>query len=71
MRNILFSSFQINGKGRIKRVVWRTVIYSDHRFAYEEAQDIIETQGPVVSEKHSLRNGSYTVDRLLLMRLLL
>ena len=55
--------FQINGKGRIKKEWFgRTVIYSDHRFAYEEAQDIIETQSPVVSEKHSLRNGSYTVD---------
>ena len=55
--------FQINRKGRIKKEWFgRTVIYSDHRFAYEEAQDIIETQSPVVSEKHSLRNGSYTVD---------
>lgn len=55
--------FQINRKGRIKKKWFgRTVIYSDHRFAYEEAQDIIETQSPVVSKKHSLRNGSYTVD---------
>ena len=55
--------FQINGKGEIKKEWFgRTVIYSDHRFAYEEAQDIIETQSPVVSLKHSLRNGSYTVD---------
>ena len=55
--------FQINGKGEIKKEWFgRTVIYSDHRFAYEEAQDIIESQSPVVSEKHSLRNGSYTVD---------
>ena len=55
--------FQINGKGQIKKEWFgRTVIYSDHRFAYEEAQDIIESQSPVVSEKHSLRNGSYTVD---------
>ena len=55
--------FQINGKGKIKKEWFgRTVIYSDHRFAYEEAQDIIESQRPVVSEKHSLRNGSYTVD---------
>ena len=55
--------FQINGKGTIKKEWFgRTVIYSDHRFAYEEAQDIIETQSPVVSEKHSLRNGSYMVD---------
>ena len=55
--------FQINGKGEIKKEWFgRTVIYSDHRFAYEEAQDMIETQTPIVSEKHSLRNGSYSVD---------
>ena len=55
--------FQINGKGEIKKEWFgRTVIYSDHRFAYEEAQDMIETQTPIVSEKHSLRNGSYTID---------
>jgi len=55
--------FHINGKGELKKEWFgRTVIYSDHRFAYEEAQDMIETQTAVVSEKHSLRNGSYTVD---------
>ena len=55
--------FQINGKGEIKKEWFgRTVIYSDHRFAYEEAQDMIETQTAIVSEKNSLRNGSYTVD---------
>ena len=55
--------FQINGNGEIKKEWFgRTVIYSDHRFAYEEAQDMIETQTPIVSEKHSLRNGSYTID---------
>ena len=55
--------FKINGKGEIKHEWFgRTVIYSDHRFAYEEAQDIIETQTAVVSAKHSLREGSYTVD---------
>jgi len=55
--------FQINGKGEIKKEWFgRTVIYSDHRFAYEEAQDMIESQTPTVSEKNSLRSGSYTVD---------
>ena len=55
--------FQINGKGEIKKEWFgRTVIYSDHRFAYEEAQDMIESQTAIVSEKNSLRNGSYTVD---------
>lgn len=55
--------FQLNAKGELKKEWFgKTVIYSDHRFAYEEAQDIIETQTPIVSEKHSLRQGSYTVD---------
>ena len=55
--------FQINGKGEIKKEWFgRTVIYSDHRFAYEEAQDMIESQTAIVSEKNSLRSGSYTVD---------
>ncbi len=55
--------FQINGKGEIKKEWFgRTVIYSNHRFAYEEAQDMIESQTPIVSEKNSLRSGSYTVD---------
>ena len=55
--------FHINGKGELKKEWFgRTVIYSDHRFAYEEVQDMIETQTAVVSEKHSLRKGSYTVD---------
>ena len=55
--------FYINGKGELKKEWFgRTVIYSDHRFAYEEVQDMIETQTAVVSEKHSLRKGSYTVD---------
>ncbi len=48
--------FQLNLKGELKKEWFgKTVIYSDHRFAYEEAQDIIESNSPVVSEKHSLR----------------
>ncbi|MFT3946461.1 MAG: ribonuclease R [Agriterribacter sp.] len=35
--------FQINAKGEVKsHWLGRTVIYSDHRFTYEEVQDIIE-----------------------------
>ena len=50
--------FQINGKGEIKKEWFgRTVIYSDHRFAYEEAQDMIESQTPTVSEKNSLQTS--------------
>ena len=54
--------FEISRKGRIKKEWFgRTVIYSDHRFAYEEAQDIIESRTPVVTEKHALSGESYTV----------
>ena len=54
--------FEISRKGRIKKEWFgRTVIYSDHRFAYEEAQDIIESRTPVVTEKHALIGESYTV----------
>lgn len=60
-----FSSvFEITSKGDIKKEWFgKTVIYSDHRFAYEEAQDIIQSGTPVVTEKHSLRDGSYEVDQ--------
>jgi ribonuclease R len=37
--------FQITPKGKIKQYwLGRTVIYSDHRFTYEEVQEIIETK---------------------------
>lgn len=37
--------FQINGKGDIKQYwLGRTVIHSDHRYTYEDVQEIIETQ---------------------------
>ncbi|NER17392.1 ribonuclease R [Spongiivirga citrea] len=35
----------------------RTVTYSDERFAYEEAQHIIETEGNKISEEISIREG--------------
>ena len=48
--------FEISRKGKIKKEWFgRTVIYSDHRFAYEEAQDIIETKTAIVSEKHAFK----------------
>ena len=35
--------FQINKKGKIKQYwLGKTVIHSDHRFTYEEVQEIIE-----------------------------
>ena len=55
--------FDITRKGRIKKEWFgKTVIYSDHRFAYEEAQDIIETKTAIVSEKNALSGESYLVD---------
>ncbi|WP_306351240.1 ribonuclease R [Flavobacterium sp. '19STA2R22 D10 B1'] len=40
----------------------RTVIYSDQRFAYEEAQYIIETKDNVIPEEISITGSSYTVN---------
>jgi ribonuclease R len=40
----------------------RTVIYSDQRFAYEEAQHIIETKGGTIPEEVSLSGEIYNVD---------
>ena len=55
--------FDITRKGRIKKEWFgKTVIYSDHRFAYEEAQDIIQTKTAIVSEKNALSGESYSVD---------
>ena len=39
----------------------KTVIYSDHRFAYEEAQELIETKKNKVSEEISLTGKPYAV----------
>jgi ribonuclease R len=39
----------------------RTVIYSDQRFAYEEAQYIIETKDNTMPEEISISGNSYVV----------
>ncbi|PQJ16261.1 ribonuclease R [Aureicoccus marinus] len=39
----------------------RTVTYSDERFAYEEAQHIIETEEAEIPEEVSIRGAAYTV----------
>ncbi|RZJ30732.1 MAG: ribonuclease R [Flavobacterium sp.] len=39
----------------------RTVIYSDQRFAYEEAQHIIETKGGTIPQEVSITGEDYTV----------
>ncbi|WP_223151710.1 ribonuclease R [Chitinophaga qingshengii] len=44
--------FQMNEKGEVKHYwIGRTVIHSDHRFTYEDAQEVIETkEGPYENE---------------------
>lgn len=39
----------------------RTVIYSDQRFAYEEAQQLIETKKPVIPAEISITGEQYSV----------
>ena len=44
--------FQITPKGKIKQYwLGRTVIHSDHRFTYEEVQEIIETKEGLYKKK--------------------
>ena len=54
--------FEMNDKAEvIKNWFGRTVINSDERFAYGEAQHIIETSKGRIPEDISIRNGEYTV----------
>ena len=54
--------FEINEKSEvINQWFGRTVIYSDQRFAYEEAQYIIETKDDVIPEETSITGSSYKV----------
>jgi len=55
--------FKINAKAQIiDQWFGKTVIYSDKRFSYNEAQEIIETKTNVISSENSLTNKSYKVD---------
>jgi ribonuclease R len=55
--------FEINEKAHvINQWFGRTVTYSDKRFAYEEAQEIIETKGNTISKDISITGESYTVE---------
>ncbi|MBS7786158.1 ribonuclease R [Flavobacterium sp. CYK-55] len=55
--------FEIDSKAQvINQWFGRTVIYSDQRFAYEEAQSIIESKSAVIPVEVSLTGQSYTVD---------
>jgi ribonuclease R/exosome complex exonuclease DIS3/RRP44 len=54
--------FQLNEKAEVvDQWFGRTVIYSDQRFAYEEAQHIIETEGNTIPEEISITGQEYTV----------
>jgi ribonuclease R/exosome complex exonuclease DIS3/RRP44 len=54
--------FEINEKAHvINQWFGRTITYSDKRFAYEEAQEIIETKGNIISKEISITGESYTV----------
>ena len=55
--------FEINEKAQIiDQWFGRTVTYSDKRFAYEEAQEIIETKKNFIPENVSITGESYEVD---------
>ena len=55
--------FELNDKAEIKNQWFgRTVTYSDARFAYEEAQHIIETEESGIPEEISLTGKSYAAD---------
>jgi ribonuclease R len=54
--------FEMNEKAQIvDKWFGRTITYSDKRFAYEEAQEIIETKGNAVSSEISISGKAYTV----------
>jgi ribonuclease R len=54
--------FEITEKSQVvNQWFGRTVIYSDQRFAYEEAQYIIETKDDVIPEEISITGSSYKV----------
>ncbi|WP_420571197.1 ribonuclease R [Kordia sp.] len=56
--------FEINEKAEIlNQWFGRTVTYSDKRFAYEEAQVIIETKGNEIPADISLTGKAYKVDQ--------
>ena len=54
--------FKINNKAEvIDEWFGRTVTYSDARFAYEEAQEVIETKSNIISDNISLTGVTYEI----------
>ena len=57
------TSVIIDKKGNIKEHWFgRTIIKSNHRFSYQEAQEIIETKKNKISKENSLTGEQYTID---------
>ena len=56
--------FQLNNKAEVLDAWFgRTVTYSNQRFAYEEAQSIIETKSDVIPAEISLTGSEYSVPK--------
>jgi ribonuclease R/exosome complex exonuclease DIS3/RRP44 len=56
--------FQLNDKAEIKNEWFgRTVTYSDARFAYEEAQSIIENKSTAIPKEVSITGEAYNTDQ--------
>ena len=56
--------FNFNKKGEISNSWFgRTIIRSNKRFSYQEAQEIIETKKNIISKKNSLTGKEYKVDQ--------
>ncbi len=56
--------FEIDKKGKIySEWFGRTVIKSDHRFSYEEIQQVIETNKPKISKQTSLNSEAYSLSK--------
>ncbi len=56
--------FEFNDKAQLlNQWFGRTVIYSDQRFAYEEAQYIIETKDDMIPQEISITGSSYKVPK--------
>ena len=56
--------FQIDEKAQVHHQWFgRTVIHSNERFAYEEAQHVIETKKEFIPEDVSIREEAYTINK--------
>ena len=64
--------FEISVKGEIRNQWFgRTAICSDERFAYEEAEYIIETQSTKIPKEVSIREDEYVVDESVVKAILI